>query len=124
LEPARFHFRQDSVFNGETYARFLEQLSGRYSRRPIILIHDNVAYHRAPEVKAWLSGNPHFEVAALPAYSPELNAVEPVWHHTRMQATHNRYYPEVEQFVGTLTGTLRDIARHPKQIAGYLQPFL
>ena len=124
LETAQFHFRRDTVFNGQTYVGFLQQLAGRYSRRPIILIHDNVPYHRAPEVRSWLSGHPRFEVARLPAYSPELNAVEPVWHHTRLQATHNRYYPQLEDFVASLTGTLRNIARHPSQIAGYLKPFL
>jgi transposase len=124
LQPAGFHFRQDTVFNGQTYVGFLAQLAEDYPRRRVILIHDNVAYHRAPEVKRWLSRHRRFEVAALPAYSPELNAVEPVWHHTRLQATHNRYYPETEQFVTSLRGTLRDLARHPNQIAGYLQPFL
>jgi transposase len=124
LQPAGFHFRQDAVFNGQTSVGFLAQLAEGYPRRRVILIHDNVAYHRAPEVKRWLSRHQRFEVVALPAYSPELNAVEPVWHHTRLQATHNRYYPETEQFVTSLRGTLRAIARHPNQIAGYLQPFL
>jgi len=124
LRPQHFHFRQDTVFNGQTYVLFLDQLAQDYPRRRIILIHDNVAYHRAPEVKIWLSQHRRFEVAALPAYSPELNAVEPVWHYTRLQATHNRYYPQTEQFIATLRGTLRNIARHPSQIAGYLQPFL
>jgi transposase len=120
----RFHFRQDPVFNGQTYTQFLQQLADGYPRRRVILIHDNVAYHRAPEIRNWLSRHRRFEGAALPPYSPELNAVEPVWHHTRLQATHNRYYPETEQFIATLTGTLRNIARYPNQIAGYLQPFL
>lgn len=124
LRQPGFHFRQDTVFNGETYTRFLAQLADRYPRRRVILIHDNVAYHRGPEVQGWLSLHRRFEVVALPAYSPELNAVEAVWHHTRLQATHNRYYPETEQFVSSLTATLRDIARYPNQIAGYLQPFL
>lgn len=124
LRQPRFHFHQDTVFNGATYTQFLQQLAESYPRRRIILIHDNVAYHRAPEVKSWLSGQRRFEVAALPPYSPELNAVEPVWHHTRLQATHNRYYPETEQFIASLRGTLRSMARHPNQIAGYLQPFL
>jgi transposase len=124
LEEPRFHFRSDTVFNGQTYAQFLEQLAQAYPRRRVILIHDNVSYHRAPEVRQWLSEQRRFELAALPAYSPELNAVEPIWHHTRLQATHNRYYPQTDEFIASLTGTLRDIARYPRQIAGYLQPFL
>ena len=124
LQQPRFHFPQDTVFNGATYAQCLQQLAESHPRRRVILIHENVAYHRAPEVQGWLRRHRRFEVVPLPAYSPELNAVEPVWHHTRLQATHNRYYPESEQFVASLTGTLCDIARHPNQIAGYLRPFL
>lgn len=120
----RFHFRCDTVFDGQSYVGFLEQLAHTYSRRPVILIHDNVAYHRGPEVRNWLSERRRFEVAALPAYSPEFNAVEPIWHHTRMMATHNRYYPELEVFKGSLLSTLKDIERHPGQIAGYVAPFL
>jgi transposase len=123
-QPSRFHFRQDTVCNGQTYAQFLEQLAGCYPHRQVLLIHDNVAYPRAPEVRDRLGRHQRFNVTALPAYSPEFNAVEPLWHHTRLQATHNRYDPETAQFIPSLKGTLRDMARHPNQIAGYLQPFL
>lgn len=124
LRQPRFHFRADDVFNGETYAQFLQQLAETYPRRRVILIHDNVSYHRAPEVRSWLQGQRLFHLEPLPAYSPEFNAVEPIWHHTRLHATHNRYYPQTDEFIASLTGTLRDIARHPGQIEGYLQPFL
>lgn len=124
LGEPRFHFQADTVFNGATYTRFLGQLVQKYPGRRIILIHDNVSYHRAPEVRQWLSQQRRFELAALPPYSPELNAVEPIWHHTRLQATHNRYYPQTDEFIARLTATLRDIARYPRQIEGYLQPFL
>jgi len=55
---------------------------------------------------------------------PEFNAVEPLWHHVRMQATHNRYYATELEFVTSLDGTLRRIAQQPSQIQGYLNPFL
>ena len=62
LQHPQSHFRQDIVFNGETYLQFLQQLADCYPRRRVILIHDNVAYHRAPEVKSWLHGHRRFEV--------------------------------------------------------------
>jgi transposase len=89
------------------------------------LIQDNAAYHRAPEVREWLTCYGHrFHLCPLPKYSPEFNAVEPPWHYVRMQATHNRYYATESEFAISLEGTLCRIARQPSQIQGYLNPFL
>ena len=63
-------------------------------------------------------------LVSLPKYSPDLNAEERIWHHVRIHATHNRYFPTKEEFVSTLGGALMDIERHPEQIAGCLTPFL
>lgn len=125
LRRTRFHFAQDEVFNGETYTQFLNGLAERYRRREVFLVHDNAAYHKSPEVKEWLGCHGHrFHLIALPPYSPDLNAVERIWHHVRVQATHNRYFPEKEEFIATLRGALTDIQEHPTQIAGYMLPFL
>lgn len=56
LQQPRFHFPQDTVFNGATYAQCLQQLAESHPRRRVILIHENVAYHHAPEVQGWLLG--------------------------------------------------------------------
>jgi hypothetical protein len=47
LWDARFHYRQDSVFNATTYFAFVEQLARRYRRRGAIPIQDNASYHSA-----------------------------------------------------------------------------
>ena len=89
------------------------------------MVHDNAAYHRAPEVRAWLGCYGHrFHLCPLPQYSPEFNAVEPLWHYLRVQATHNRYDATEVEFVRSLDGTLRSMAREPHQIQGYWNPFL
>ena len=113
------------MFNGQTYTAFLNSLAHRYCCQEVFLIHDNAPYHDGPEVKAWLRDHrQRFHLVALPKYSPDLNAVERIWHHVRVSATHNRYFPTKGEFVSTLSGALRDIAKNPRQIAGYLNPFL
>ena len=47
LWGARFHYRQDTVFNAATYLAFLEQLARRYRRQGAILIQDNASYTAA-----------------------------------------------------------------------------
>jgi len=113
------------VFDGQSYAWFLNNLARRYGRQEVFLIHDNAAYHKAPEVRDWLSGHGHrFHLCLLPPYSPEFHAIEPVWHHVRMQATHNRYHATEQEFIGVLDGALSSIVRAPAQIRGYLNPFM
>lgn len=113
------------MFDGQSYAWFLNNLARRYRRQEVFLIHDNAAYHKAPEVRDWLSGHGHrFHLCLLPPYSPEFNAIEPVWHHVRMQATHNRYHATEQEFIGVLDGALSSIVRAPAQIRGYLNPFM
>jgi hypothetical protein len=50
-----FYYHQDQVFNALTYMAFLEQLAGHYPDREVFVIQDNAAYHKAPEVRAWLA---------------------------------------------------------------------
>ena len=121
----QFYYGQGDVFEGQSYTAFLGGLAQRYRRQEVFLIHDNAAYHRAPEVREWLACYGHrFHLCPLPKYSPEFNAVEPVWHYVRVQATHNRYYATEPEFVTHLDGTLRAIAEEPGCIKGYLNPFI
>jgi transposase len=100
-------------------------LAERYRRQEVFLVHDNAAYHRAPEVREWLTCYGHrFHLCPLPKYSPEFNAIEPVWHYVRVQATHNRYYATETEFVTHLDDTFCRIVQEPSLIQGYLNPFL
>lgn len=121
----RFYYGRGDVFEGRSYAAFLNGLAQRYRRQEVFLVQDNAAYHRAPEVREWLSCYGHrFHLCSLPKYSPEFNAVEPIWHYVRLRSTHNRYYASEDEFVSSLDTTLDSIAREPHQIQGYLNPFL
>ena len=125
LYDTRFFYHQDSVFNSQTYVHFLERLAASYEPRTVYLVHDNAAYHKAPEVRQWLhERGHHFHLCPLPPYSPEFNAVERIWHHVRLKATHNRYFGTEQELKETLHSTFRSIQRSPEQITGYLQPFL
>ena len=125
LYRPQFYYQHGTIFEGSSYTAFLDRLAGRYRAQEVFLIHDNAAYHKAPEVRQWLCSYGHrFHLCLLPAYSPEFNAIEPVWHHVRMQATHNRYHASEPEFVAVLDGALSSIVRRPAQIQGYLNPFI
>lgn len=124
LYPADFLYRRDSVFNAESYLAFLGQIAHRYRRQGAVLIQDNVSYHKDAAVWAWFADNRHWlEVHQLPSYCPELNPTERLWQHTRKNGTHNRYFADQQELVGTLTRVFHDMQAHPETIRPYLQSF-
>jgi transposase len=125
INTSRFLYRRDTVFNACTYLDFLGRIAQRYYPRRVFYIQDNASYHKDKEVWAWFSENRHWwQVYNLPPYSPEFNAVEPLWHHTRISGTHNRYFIDEAELWNTLTRVFRSMQRRPQQIEGYLRPFL
>jgi transposase len=65
--------------NGARFVEFLQRLH-RDIGRPIIVILDNVSYHRSRPVKKFIRSQKGGIIAHyLPEYSPELNPDEQVW---------------------------------------------
>lgn len=118
---------QTEYFNAQTYLSFVDEdlLPHFYRRRHrVYLIQDNASYHKKPEVWDYFAKHRrHIEVFSLPPYSPEFNATERLWHYTRVQSTHNRYFDRPEELCESLFATFTDMQRHPEKIQGLLVPF-
>ena len=92
--------------------------------RRIYLIQDNASYHKKPEVYDWFREHRRqIEVFLLPPYSPKFNAVERIWHYTRHESTHNRYYDTPDELCQSLFKTFAEIQAHPELIMGRLKPY-
>ena len=121
---ARFLYNRKDVFNARTYLEFLEHVARAYYPRTVYHVQDNASYHKQADVRAWFRENRHWwKTWCLPPYSPEFNAAERLWHHTRKTGTHNRYFVSVGELAETLTRAFRSMQRRPEQIRGYLAPF-
>jgi transposase len=120
-------WHQTDYFNASTYLAFLEEvlLPGFHQRgRRIFLIQDNASYHKIPEVYDWLKKHRHhIEVFQLPPYSPEFNATERIWYHTRHAATHNRFFDTPTELCDALSKTFCEIQDQPSIITGLMRPF-
>ena len=124
LWKVRFHYQQDCVFNAETYLAFLQTLARRYRRQGAILIHDYASYHKKPLVQTWLDANGDWlGVQPLPKYSPQLNPTERLWQYTRKNGTHNRYFENQGELVGTLTRVFGEMQTYPELIRPSILPF-
>jgi transposase len=84
--------------NSRTFKKHLKKVLCQYRDAPkIIIVLDNVAYHHANRIKAWLQKHPKLELFFLPPYSPDLNAIERAWWYMRKKITHNRYIKNLKE---------------------------
>jgi len=90
----------------------------------VFLIQDNASYHKDKDIWNWFSDNRSWlTVNNLPPYSPEFNAAEPLWHHTRKQGTHNRYFATKDELGASLFSVFASMQKNPEQIRRHLNPF-
>jgi transposase len=74
-----FHLQQPS-HDSDRLITVLEQLAGFYAGQRVVLIWDGLSAHWSTKMRAWLdSQRDWLRAERLPAYAPELNAVEYLW---------------------------------------------
>jgi transposase len=74
-----FHLQQPS-YDTDRLIGLLEQLAVFYAGQQVVLIWDGLSAHWSTKMRAWLdSQRDWLTVERLPAYAPELNAVEYLW---------------------------------------------
>lgn len=84
--------------NSISFKKHLKKVLFQYkSFSKILMVLDNVAYHHAKKIKAWLQRHPKLELFFLPPYSPDLNAVERAWWYMRKKITHNRFVKSLKE---------------------------
>ena len=121
-----FSFRFESeYFNGETFIRFLEQVTDRYSGRgqKLHMILDGAPCH-SPAKKWAADHSSQISLHFLPPYSPELNAQEQVWRITKKSATHNRFFPTEKLLHDALKRRFNRYQGNPAALKGVVAPFV
>jgi hypothetical protein len=74
-----FHLQQPS-YDTDILIGVLEQLAGFYAGHKVVLIWDGLSAHWSTRMRAYLDSQHDWLCAErLPAYAPELNAVEYLW---------------------------------------------
>ena len=81
-----------AIKNSETFIQFLEELLlRRYPDQPVILVMDNVSYHKSSAVMAFLSlFESRVRIVWLPPYCSHLNLIERYWRHLKDIVAANR----------------------------------
>jgi len=58
----------------------LHQLRAQFEGKRLAIILDSASIHRSRKLKRFLEKCPDLNLFALPAYAPEYNPIEQVWH--------------------------------------------
>ncbi len=56
----------------------------------------------------------------LPSYSPDYNPIEYLWRNTKKDATHNKYFEQFQQVIGSVEKTLNKFAQDASAVMGVL----
>jgi transposase len=99
LETGDFRMVEDERITAETTVKLLARLERANPGKRLLVILDNAATHTAPPVRAWLARpGCRTRLIFLPAYAPNLNAIERLWQVMHRHVTHNTYYPDFRSF--------------------------
>ena len=109
LETFDTPFVAPITVDGVSAAQLLAKIEDRNQDKRIIhVIWDNAAYHKGPDVRAFLSRkNCRIHLIQLPPYCPHLNPIERLWAVMHQHVTHNRAYPTQKQFAQAILKVFR-----------------
>ncbi len=95
LETFDAPFVEPTTVDGVSAAQLLAKIEARNPEKRVIhVIRDNAAYHKGPDVRAFLSRpDCRVHLIQLPPYCPHLNPIERLWAVMHQYVTHNRHYP-------------------------------
>jgi len=83
LKTESFYWKSASKGNSDSFIEFLHQLRLNCKKKKLVLILDNVSYHKCRKLKRFLNKFKNIMMFFLPLYSPEYNPVEQVWQWTK-----------------------------------------
>ena len=91
LEDMAIHTREFETIDAEAIIAFLTCLLAVLPGIALHIVLDQARYHTGGAVKAWVAENPRIRLHFLPPYSPNLNAIEPVWKIMHEHTVNNDY---------------------------------
>ena len=110
LETFDTPFVEPTTVDGVSAVQLLAEIEQRNPDKRIIhVIWDNAAYHKGPDVRAFLTRPTcRIHLIQLPPYCPHLNPIERLWAVLHQHVTHNRYYRSQKLFADAILAFMRE----------------
>jgi transposase len=103
LETGDFRMVEDERITAETTVKLLARIERANPGKRLHVVLDNAATHTAPPVRNWLARpDCRTRLVFLPAYAPNLSAIERLWQVMHRHVTHNTYYPDFRSFAAAV----------------------
>lgn len=96
--------------NQREFLIFLDKVVKAFPRKRLVLVLDNVAYHKTKAVMnrvEELAGR--VELLWLPPYSPNLNRIERIWGHLKRTYVYNEYFGDERGLVKAVEAALNSL---------------
>lgn len=94
--------------DGTAFAAFLEQIARTWPGDDLVLVMDNVSYHRGAAMRDWWAAQDGRIIPFwLPVYTPNLNLIERVWRFLKQKLACHRFWADVDGLEAA-AGTLLD----------------
>lgn len=113
-----FHQGIEGQFNSESYQAFLLSVLAQTTAH-LFLIQDGAKYHTSKAMRQFFAQHTdRLTVFQLPSYSPDYNPIEYLWRKTKKQATHNKYFEQFTELIGSVEKALNHFAQHAAEVLG------
>jgi transposase len=98
---------------GDGFAAFLTQVAATWPEQHLVLVMDNVSYHRSPVVRAWWAAQAgRVTPFWLPVYTPTLNLMERVWRFLKQKLACHRFWNDVAGLEAVAVTLLDQLEAH------------
>lgn len=116
LSGRLFYQGIEGRFNSLSYQQFLKMVMSK-TRKHLVIVQDGAKYHTSKDTKAFFQAHKaRLSCCQLPGYSPDFNPIEHLWKSVRKDATHNKYFAQFHQVVGSVEAALQFLLQHPEQV--------
>ena len=113
----RVLWRLSPAKDGRAFVAFLDHLAAQFPEEPLVVVLDNVGYHKGRLAKDWwMAHQDRVRPLWLPAYAPELNLMERVWGYVKDKLSCHRWWADqaaLEAATANLLAHLRARFDHP-----------
>lgn len=100
------------TINSKSVIKLLGRLILKYPHGKIHIFLDNATYYHAKEVMEWKRHHTRVKLHFVPAYSPNLNLIERLWHFYHKTITANQYFPTFKEFTHKTLYFFRHLHRY------------
>jgi len=99
--------------DGAGFAAFLEQIAQTWPTDHLVLVLDNVSYHRSAAMRTWWAAQEgRISPFWLPAYAPTLNLIERVWRFLKQKLACHRFWSDADGLRQAATTLLTALTAH------------